>query len=206
VSGDTVAVGSAMKDAGGEDRGAAIVFTAFATPLLPEQLFSATAGADYFQPLSFGGPAPAAFAVTEGSLPRGLSLNGVTGLISGVPEATGKSVFTLRATGADGAPSVSAYAVNVSCPLIALGPARLPDARVVKPYRAAVSVTSSPPSGAPYTFKIIGGGLPTGLALDAATGVIAGTPKFVGNYRFTVEARDLYGCADSRTYTLRVSF
>jgi large repetitive protein len=48
--------------------------------------------------------------------------------------------------------------------------------------------------------------LPAGLALDGATGVIAGTPRFIGTYRFTVEARNGYGCGDSRSYALRVSF
>lgn len=207
VGGETVVVGVPRDDMGGEDRGSARVFTAFPIALLPETLAVGTVGADYFQPLTVaGGVAPYGFAVTSGELPRGLVLNGLRGVISGVPSATGKSVFTLTLTDARGAHAVSAYAVTVICPQIRLSPDKLPDARVVKSYRQMITATFTPASAAPFNFKITNGSLPLGLALDGATGVISGTPKFVGIYRLTIGVTDSYGCAAVRDYVLRVSF
>src|SRR5262249_41525045 len=39
----------------------------------------------------------------------------------------------------------------------------------------------------PYTWSILSGSLPPGLALDAATGAIAGMPSASGQYSFTVQ-------------------
>lgn len=43
---------------------------------------------------------------------------------------------------------------------------------------------------APGTFHVVSGLLPTGLSLDAATGIITGYPRQVGVFRFEVAARD----------------
>src|SRR5208282_5214672 len=47
-----------------------------------------------------GGVASYTFAVTSGTLPSGLSLNGSTGVISGTPAVTGSYSFTVTATDA----------------------------------------------------------------------------------------------------------
>ena len=67
----------------------------------------ATVGTPYsFTVTASGIPAPTV-AVTVGSLPAGLSLNGTTGLISGTPTAAGTSTFTITASN-EVPPSVSA--------------------------------------------------------------------------------------------------
>ena len=42
----------------------------------------------------------------------------------------------------------------------------------------------------PLSFRIVGGALPPGLALEGDTGVVRGWPRTSGRYRATVEARD----------------
>jgi photosystem II stability/assembly factor-like uncharacterized protein len=45
---------------------------------------------------------------------------------------------------------------------------------------------------APYTWSLARGALPSGLGLEAATGVITGTPVQTGSYRFTVRVADSF--------------
>ncbi|MBK9705962.1 MAG: putative Ig domain-containing protein [Acidobacteria bacterium] len=68
--------------------------------LSPEALPSGAPGAVYNQPVT-ASPAGGnySFAVTSGSLPQGLSLNVTTGVINGMPAATGTFNFRLTATG-----------------------------------------------------------------------------------------------------------
>ncbi|MEP7339870.1 MAG: putative Ig domain-containing protein, partial [Acidobacteriota bacterium] len=61
-----------------------------------------------------GGTAPYSFAVTGGSLPGGLSLNSASGLLSGLPAATGTFNLTVTATDATGCTGSRAYTMIVS--------------------------------------------------------------------------------------------
>lgn len=58
---------------------------------------SATEGTPYSFTITASGTPVPAFAVTAGSLPAGLSLNGTTGAILGTPTAAGSSTFTIAA-------------------------------------------------------------------------------------------------------------
>ena len=64
----------------------------------PSQLHG-TAGAVFSQTLTGGGGhGPYTWAITSGSLPAGLKLNGTTGAITGTPSAPGTTSFTVRLT------------------------------------------------------------------------------------------------------------
>lgn len=64
--------------------------------------------------------------------------------------------------------------------------AYLPSGRVGRPYRAQVSVTGGSPG---YRFQIVDGAPPPGLTLGAE-GMLAGTPRRAGTFRFGVTVRD----------------
>ncbi|HVN79449.1 MAG TPA: beta-propeller fold lactonase family protein [Terriglobia bacterium] len=56
----------------------------------------------------------------------------------------------------------------------------------------------------PYSFSISTGSLPAGLALNAATGIVSGTPTGQGKSTFTVRVSDTTGDADSGEFTIEV--
>jgi len=63
----------------------------------------------------------------------------------------------------------------------------LPDGVVGVPYNMQVNLFGGV---APLTSSISGGSLPTGLSLNAATGVISGTPSASGSFAFTFQVAD----------------
>jgi acetyl esterase/lipase len=63
----------------------------------------------------------------------------------------------------------------------------LPPGAVKTAYSSALTATGG---YAPYEWSIVGGALPTGLHLQAATGKISGRPKTIGISTFTVRAVD----------------
>ncbi|WP_139787233.1 choice-of-anchor I family protein [Cohnella massiliensis] len=81
-------------------------------------------------------------------------------------------------SGADGAWGAEA-------PALGLATETLADATVGRPYSAALSVYGG---AAPYTFEA--SGLPGGLAIDAASGTIAGTPLEAGTASVSVSVYD----------------
>ncbi len=85
---------------------------AVTTASLPD----ATVGSAYDQTLAAaGGTGPYTWAVTSGSLPDGLSLDGSTGKITGTPSGTpGKSSFTVTATDNQGTPATASQDLSIT--------------------------------------------------------------------------------------------
>jgi hypothetical protein len=69
-------------------------------------LASGKVGVAYSTPLrATGGKSPLTFSVTSGSLPVGLDLNGISGVISGTPTVAGTETFSVAAKDAAGVSS-----------------------------------------------------------------------------------------------------
>jgi hypothetical protein len=146
-----------------------------------------------------GGTAPYTFSANV-PLPDGLVLD-PTGVISGTPTHSGVTGFTLTATDANGATGTGNYSLVVEPPTIAIAPPSLPDGRVGSAYAQSLSASGGV---APYTWDLVSGSLPAGLAFDAATGAISGTPTEDGSTSFAVVAIDANGETGTQSYVFTV--
>lgn len=73
-----------------------------------------TTGMSYSQAVSAsGGSSPYSYAVSGGALPAGLTLDGATGTLNGVPTAVGSFGFTVTATDTYEATGIAAYTLAV---------------------------------------------------------------------------------------------
>ena len=69
---------------------------------------------------------------------------------------------------------------------------------------AAYSHTLTGTGDTPLTWGIASGSLPTGLSLNAATGVITGTPTALGTFAFTIMVSNAHGSA-SRAFRMTIN-
>jgi alpha-tubulin suppressor-like RCC1 family protein/subtilisin family serine protease len=81
-------------------------------------------------------------------------------------------------------------------------PRYLPEANLRFPYQQFVEASGGTP---PYQWSLGSGGLPAGLALNGATGELAGTPAATGSYSFELRVADAQGRSRTKTYTLLVA-
>ncbi|MGX9774013.1 IPT/TIG domain-containing protein [Janthinobacterium aestuarii] len=178
-----------------------------AVVLTPASLANPTATVAYSSTLTAaGGTAPYSFAVI-GSLPAGLSLNAATGVLSGTTSVAGSFPFSIKVTDSStgtGAPfsATNSYTLVVGVPTLTLTPASLAAIRVGDAYSQTFTAAGGV---APYAYSVSGGALPTGLALDAATGIVSGTPTVAGSYAFTLQAKDANQFTVQQTLTLLVN-
>jgi len=151
---------------------------------------SAMVGATYSQTLhATGGAAPYSWSITSGGLPSGLTLASATGTISGTPTASGTSAFTATVTDSSSpVQSVSvATRVVVAPTRVTILASTLPPVMVGSPYSQTLQASGGTE---PYSWSIISGSLPSGLALASSTGTISGTPSVSGTFSFTATATD----------------
>jgi uncharacterized protein (TIGR03437 family) len=149
-----------------------------------------------------GGVAPYTYSIT--GLPAGLTTNGAAN-ISGTPTTTTGSPFSVVVTVTDATlTSVSrTFALTISGTLTVVVPTTLPAAALNTAY-TPVTVTAG--GGlAPYTWTATG--LPSGMSINIATGVISGTPTTAAGtpYSVVVTVEDSTGKTASMTYTLAVA-
>ncbi|MGA7841492.1 MAG: Ig domain-containing protein, partial [Candidatus Acidiferrales bacterium] len=141
---------------------------------------------------SSGGVPPLTWFVPPGTLPPGLELNTSSGLISGTPTTAG--VYTFFPTVSDSAlpPQHASSATGVTISIIAVTPLQavtppLPAGDVATAYTATLVAKGGV---TPYVWSIVGGQLPSGLKLNAATGVISGIPILKTTANFSVQVQD----------------
>lgn len=166
-----------------------------------------------FTPIALSGPGPiSAIALTpDGSrlyVPRGFgsevaiidtATNTQTGAVATGVDVNGIAISadgTTAFTGDTSTPAVLVIAIDRP-PLLA---ATAPAATISTPYTFAAGTGGSPTP----TYSISAGSLPTGLALDTATGVVSGTPTVLGASAFSITATNALGSA-TQAYSITVA-
>ncbi|WP_263356063.1 beta strand repeat-containing protein [Acidicapsa ligni] len=144
--------------------------------------------------IATGGVPPYMCAITGGTLPTGLTLNGCT--VSGIPTGPGSSTVIVKVT--DTANPVDTTSgpetITISPSALILTATTLPNGTVNVPYTSLIGVSGGV---SPYSCAITSGTLPTGLKLTGCT--VSGTPTTAGTSTVTVKATDTANPVDTTT-------
>ncbi len=130
---------------------------------------------------------PTSFGAT--GLPAGLAVSATSGLISGTPTAAGTSTVTLSATNASGSGSAALALTIQPPPPVITGPTAA-TAAVGTAFSYQIAASNSPTSFAAT-------GLPAGLAVNTANGLISGTPTTAGTSTVTLSATNSGGTGNA---------
>jgi large repetitive protein len=141
------------------------------------------------------------YAVTVGSLPAGLTLDGQTGIITGRPQVVNQFPVTFSAT--DASQTID-FAVTIKVSAsggggnagMTFATTSLPDGRVGIAYALIVQVQNGV---GPLVYTA--DNLPTGLSLDGGTGAISGTPTAPGTYYVALSCTD-HGENENKVFTI----
>ena len=147
------------------------------------------------------GTAPYTFTVSAGTLPPGLALNLNSGVISGTPTAVGTSSFTIRIQDSLGATATQNNSIKIN---------PIPSITTGSPLAGGeVGVTYTPVtlarSGGTASFSWSATGLPGGLSIAAATGVISGMPSAAGTFPASVTLTDNAGAIATKTLSITIA-
>lgn len=138
-------------------------------------------------------------------LPAGLSISS-SGLISGTPTTSGTDSVVVTATDTTGASASAAFSYQVS-------PAGGTDTvTVATPSNQSGTVgtaaslqISGTDSASGQSLAYTATGLPPGLSIGSASGLISGTPTTAGTYSVKITADDTTGASGSASFTWTIS-
>jgi hypothetical protein len=117
-----------------------------------------------------GGTSPMKWSAT--TLPAGLKLDPITGVISGKPTIPGLNSFTITVIDGSSTPILSHKNLSIEIkPAFEIATMTLPNGTVGTAYSAALEA-----KGGTQPLKWSAPSLPPGLSLDGITGMISGTP------------------------------
>jgi large repetitive protein len=144
-----------------------------------------------------GGSGSFTWTIASGALPAGVTL-AADGTVSGTPSLPGRYAFVMRVSDTEGR-VIDINSTLVVAKRLTLPATKLKAAKVGAAYRSKITFTGGV---APLTWKL-SGKVPKGLKVTK-TGLLLGTVKTAGNYRFTVTVKDALGVSVKKTLTLAV--
>src|SRR5579871_3481519 len=150
--------------------------------------------------VSDGPPPPFNWSFDDSPAPPGLNIDPQSGVISGMPTRSGQYTFTIEAF----SPSANIYAIQaftLSVGSLCFVTTSLPNGAVNSFYRQSLVITGGT---APLAFSITGGSLPTGVNIDANSGLISGTPTVPGPFNFTVQVKDSANNAAKQSFAVTI--
>lgn len=139
------------------------------------------------------------YSWTATGLPVGMTINAATGIISGAPTTTTATTATITVADANAKTASRTYSFT---PRSALAISNAPATAMNR--TTAVSTTIVGTGGkTPYSWSATG--LPTGLSINATTGLISGTPTANGTYNAVVKVTDANSKSATRTTAISVT-
>ena len=137
-------------------------------------------------------------------LPAGLSISS-SGLISGTPTTSGTDSVIVTATDSTGATGSAAFSFEVD-PVGGADTVTVanPGSQSGTVGTAASLQLSGTDSGSGQALAYSATGLPPGLSIGSASGLVSGTPTTPGTYHVTVTADDTTGASGSTSFTWTV--
>ncbi|CAB4221170.1 Putative Ig [uncultured Caudovirales phage] len=127
--------------------------------------------------------------VFSGSLPPGITFNGVSGTLAGRPTEIGNYSFSIQATDGYQNSGTRSYLFNVLPVTVTVSPADLGLITIGEPYTQVFSATGGE---APYTYSVYSGSLPEGITLNP-NGTLTGTTYITLERNVTIKITDING-------------
>ncbi|MFI5496599.1 putative Ig domain-containing protein [Actinoplanes sp. NPDC051859] len=154
-------------------------------------------GVDYTKALAAsGGTAPYRWTAT--GLPIGLTLDPATGTISGTPTTAGNYTPKVTVTDRDG--NTGSVSFSFATGVIVTYPSSRGSA-----IGTAITPLTIKAAGGTGNYAWTATGLPPGLIIDTATGVVTGTPTTNGVYSATITATDTTGTSGATGFTWTIA-
>lgn len=132
-----------------------------------------------------GGFPPYTWSLSAGS-PGALSLS-PAGVISGVPNVPGTFTFTVSLKDSALGEVKTTFTLSIADPLVITTTCPLPDGTAGTAYSLTLAASGGTP---PYAAWSVSGSLPSGLSLNASSGLLSGTPTVAGTASLTLRVKD----------------
>ena len=143
------------------------------------------------------------YVFSAAGLPPGLSIDPLTGVISGTPTATGTYNVNAMVTDSIGEQDIEPLILRINPPPT-ISTATLPSWTIDRDYPGTPVAVTAGTGTAPYTWAATG--LPDGLSIDITNGTISGTPTATGtSSNIGVTVTDFAGATTNRSYTITIN-